>query len=89
MAHGPITKAATTATAPTPATTATSLRNPMRNSSNFPALASADSFGQQRGLHRLEQEQRDAGDDHRGEELRDQFLLVLAGEDLHGDRARR
>ncbi|MFT3853022.1 MAG: hypothetical protein QM733_09820 [Ilumatobacteraceae bacterium] len=71
---------------PTLATMYSSLRNPLRNSSISSARRQAGEAGEQRSLDRLEQEQRDAGEQDALAERGDQLVLAGLGEDVGGHR---
>ena len=61
----------------------------LRKSSCLPRPRGAPSFGQQRGLHRLEQQDRDAGDEEAGDELPTRVLLAAGREHDRAEVRRR
>ena len=86
--NGPSTSAPSVPTTPTTRTIISSRLSPLRNSPSSPTAASRLTPGEQRRLHGLEHEQRDAGQQHGVGELRGQRLLgVGLHEQGHGDRA--
>ena len=59
----------TTPSTPTPTTIITSLRSPLRKSACWPDAGEAGELREQRGLHRLEQQDRDAGEEEADDEV--------------------